>query len=62
MTQRPDTQRPGDTDTNVSLSGKGLKGRMLAATALALALTAGIGGWAAQAKLAGAVISRPSTW
>lgn len=58
MTQRPDTQRPSDTDTNVSLSGKGLKGRMLAATALALALTAGIGGWAAQAKLAGAVISQ----
>ncbi|THV20559.1 HlyD family type I secretion periplasmic adaptor subunit [Peteryoungia ipomoeae] len=53
MTQRLDT-----ADTNVSLAGKGLKGRMLAATALGLALTIGIGGWAAQAKLAGAVISQ----
>ena len=52
------TQRPNDTDTNVSLAGKGLRGRMLAATALGLALTVGIGGWAAQAKLAGAVISQ----
>ena len=37
------TQRPNDTDTNVSLAGKGLRGRMLAATALGLALTVGIG-------------------
>ena len=44
MTQKPGTQRPDDTDTNVSLSGKGLKGRMLAATALGVLLTAGIGG------------------
>ncbi|EKF56914.1 rhizobiocin secretion protein, partial [Agrobacterium albertimagni AOL15] len=52
------TKRLDDTDTHVSLSGKGLKGRMLAATVLGLALTAGIGGWAAHAKLAGAVISQ----
>lgn len=52
------TQRLETADTNVSLAGKGLKGRMLAATALGLALTLGIGGWAAQAKLAGAVISQ----
>ncbi|MBU2326613.1 MAG: HlyD family type I secretion periplasmic adaptor subunit [Alphaproteobacteria bacterium] len=52
------TQRLDDTDTNVSLAGRGLKGRMLAASALGLALTVGIGGWAAQAKLAGAVISQ----
>lgn len=52
------TQRLNDTDTKVSLSGKGLKGRMFAATGLALLLAVGIGGWAAQAKLAGAVISQ----
>ena len=52
------TQRANDTETQVSLAGKGLKGRMIAATALGLLLTAGIGGWAAQAKLAGAVISQ----
>ncbi|EKF56915.1 rhizobiocin secretion protein, partial [Agrobacterium albertimagni AOL15] len=52
------TQRLDDKNTQVSLSGKGLKGRMLAATILGLALTAGIGGWAAHAKLAGAVISQ----
>lgn len=52
------TQRSNDTETRVSLAGVGLKGRMVAATALALLLTAGIGGWAAQAKLAGAVISQ----
>lgn len=52
------SQHQNDTDTTVSLAGKGLKGRMLAATALGLALTVGIGGWAAQAKLAGAVISQ----
>lgn len=52
------TQRLETADTNVSLAGKGLKGRMLAATALGLALTLGIGGWAAQAKLAGAVMSQ----
>ncbi|MDH4414629.1 MAG: HlyD family type I secretion periplasmic adaptor subunit [Rhizobium sp.] len=52
------TQRLDDANTNVSLTGKGLKGRMLAATALGLGLTLGIGGWAAQAKLAGAVISQ----
>ena len=52
------TQRLDDKNSQVSLSGKGLKGRMLAATILGLALTVGIGGWAAQAKLAGAVISQ----
>ncbi|MCJ8240721.1 HlyD family type I secretion periplasmic adaptor subunit, partial (plasmid) [Rhizobium sp. SSM4.3] len=52
------TQRLDDKNSQVSLSGKGLKGRMLAATMLGLALTVGIGGWAAQAKLAGAVISQ----
>ncbi len=52
------TQRPNDTETKVSLAGRGLRGRMFAATGLALLLTAGIGGWAAQAKLAGAVISQ----
>ena len=52
------TQRLDDKNSQVSLSGKGLKGRMLAATVLGLALTVGIGGWAAQAKLAGAVISQ----
>jgi HlyD family secretion protein len=52
------TQRSDNTDTKVSLSGKGLKTRMFAATGLALLLAAGIGGWAAQAKLAGAVISQ----
>lgn len=52
------TQRLNDTNTNVSLAGRGLKGRMLAATFLGVALTAGVGGWAAQAKLAGAVISQ----
>lgn len=52
------TQRLDDKNTQVSLSGKGLKGRMLAATVLGLALTVGIGGWAAQAKLAGAPSSR----
>jgi HlyD family type I secretion membrane fusion protein len=52
------TQRLDDKNSQVSLSGKGLKGRMLTATMLGLALTVGIGGWAAQAKLAGAVISQ----
>lgn len=52
------TQRLNDTDTKVSLGGKGLRGRMIAATALGVLLTAGIGGWAAQARLAGAVISQ----
>jgi HlyD family secretion protein len=52
------TQRLNDTDTKVSLGGKGLRGRMIAATALGILLTAGIGGWAAQARLAGAVISQ----
>lgn len=52
------TQRSDNTDTKVSLSGKGLKTRMFAATGLALLLAVGIGGWAAQAKLAGAVISQ----
>lgn len=52
------TQRLNDTETNVSLAGKGLKGRMIAATALGVLLTVGIGGWAAQARLAGAVISQ----
>lgn len=52
------TQRLDDKNSQVSLSGKGLKGRMLTATMLGLALTVGIGGWAAQARLAGAVISQ----
>jgi HlyD family type I secretion membrane fusion protein len=52
------TQQLNDRDSKVSLAGKGLKRRMFAATALAVLLTAGIGGWAAQAKLAGAVISQ----
>jgi HlyD family secretion protein len=51
-------QQLNDRDSKVSLAGKGLKRRMFAATALAVLLTAGIGGWAAQAKLAGAVISQ----
>ncbi|MDH4440128.1 MAG: HlyD family type I secretion periplasmic adaptor subunit [Rhizobium sp.] len=52
------TTRQNDKSTNVSLSGRGLRGRMFAATALAVLLSAGIGGWAAQARLAGAVISQ----
>lgn len=52
------TKRQNDNNTNVSLSGRGLRGRMLAATALAILLSVGIGGWAAQARLAGAVISQ----
>ncbi len=41
----------------VNIGGTGIRRRILAATALSVLLVAGIGGWAAQAKLAGAVIS-----
>lgn len=41
----------------VNIAGSGIRFRILSATALGLLLVIGIGGWAAQAKLAGAVIS-----
>ncbi|MGL3606787.1 HlyD family type I secretion periplasmic adaptor subunit [Rhizobium sp. G187] len=52
------TQRQQDGSTNVSLSGTGLRGRMITASLLAILLAGGIGGWAAQAKFAGAVIAQ----
>lgn len=49
------TENPGQRQ--VDIGGTGIRGRMLSATALGLLLVVGIGGWAAQARLAGAVIS-----
>lgn len=48
-------QEAGMRQVNVGVTG--IRRRILAATALSVLLVAGIGGWAAQAKLAGAVIS-----
>ncbi len=42
----------------IDVRGNGIRGRLVSATMLSAFLVVGIGGWAAQAKLAGAVISQ----
>ena len=42
----------------IDVRGNGIRGRLISATMLSAFLVVGIGGWAAQAKLAGAVISQ----
>lgn len=51
------TKRDRNEPLSIQIGGNGIRRRLLAATVLCTALFAGVGGWAAQAKLAGAVIS-----
>lgn len=43
---------------NINVAGNGIRLRVITTALLATCLVAGVGGWAAQAKLAGAVISQ----